>query len=117
VTQKGTIRKEIKPIITIGGYEAPLESGLSGGMYSAVELAVDLAAGRVISQRSGVQPGWLVLDESFDGLDVVSKEACLEVLNRFAQDRLVLVADHMSETKGIFTQRITVTFSKGESTV
>lgn len=116
-TQKGTIKKEIKPVVTIHGYEAPMESGLSGGMFSVVELAVDLALGAVISRRSGVCPGWLILDESFDGLGAVEKESAMEILQRYAQDRLVIVIDHTTEFQGMFTQSVTIEYKGGDSWV
>jgi DNA repair exonuclease SbcCD ATPase subunit len=114
-TQKGTVRKEIKPVVTIHGYEAGLESGPSGGMYSVIELAVDLALGAVISRRTGLCPGWLILDESFDGLGAVEKESALEILQRYAAERLVLVIDHTSEFQGAFAQSVTVEYSEGDS--
>jgi DNA repair exonuclease SbcCD ATPase subunit len=116
-TQKGTTKRAIVPTITVNGHEAPMGSALSGGMLSTLELAVDLAVGAVISRRSGVSPGWLILDESFDGLDPISKESCLEILQKYARDRLVIVVDHMSETKGLFTDRIVVEYRGGDSRV
>lgn len=117
VTQKGTVEREIRPIVTVNGHETSVRGGLSGGMLSTLELAVDLAVGKVVSERSGVCPGWLILDESFDGLDTVSKETCIEILQKFAHDRLVLVVDHASEMQGMFTNVITVTYKDGVSTV
>lgn len=117
LTQKGTTKKAIVPIVTIGGYEAPLESGCSGGMASVIELATDLAVGAVISRRTGFTPGWLVLDECFDGLGTRDKEMCLDMLRQYATDRLVLVVDHGSEFKELFRQVITVDIQNGESVV
>jgi DNA repair exonuclease SbcCD ATPase subunit len=117
MTQKGTVRREIVPVVTINGHKASLKFGPSGGMLSAIELAVDLAVGAVISRRTGVCPGWLILDESFDGLGPVEKETCLEILQKYAHDRLVIVVDHASETQGLFTQRITVEYSGGKSRI
>jgi DNA repair exonuclease SbcCD ATPase subunit len=117
VTQKGTIKRAITPVLTIGGGERPLKSSLSGGMSTAVELAVDLAVRKVVSARSGVNPGWLILDECFEGLGVVEKEACLELLKQAALDTLILVVDHGSETKELFDQRILVEYSDGQSKV
>jgi len=68
-------------------------------MLSAVYLATDLAIIDVVSRRLGVAPGWLVLDESFEGLGPVEKEAYLEVLNNYARNKLVLIIDHGTETK------------------
>lgn len=117
VSQKGVIKKSIVPMVTIGGYEAPLSSGLSGGMESAVELAVDLAVSEVVSRRTGSLPGWLILDESFTGLGPVEAEACMEILQGFAKDKLVLVVDHASEMKSLFTQFVDIEFKNGASTV
>jgi hypothetical protein len=117
VTQKGTIEREIRAFVTVRGHETTIRGGLSGGMLTTVELAVDLAVGAVISRRTGVCPGWLILDESFDGLDAVSKETCIEILQRYGQDRLVLVIDHASELQGMFTNVITVTYENGVSTI
>jgi len=117
VTQKGSVQKKIVPVITVGDFEAPFEAGLSGGMQSAVELAVDLAVGAVISRREGACPGWLILDECFEGLDSVSKEACFEILSEYAHDRLVLVVDHSSEFKGLIPHRVNIEFSNGISRI
>lgn len=116
-TKKGGMKKAITPIVNIGGNEAPLSSGLSGGMETAVELAVDLAVAEVVSRRSGVMPGWLILDEAFTGLGPVEAEACMEILAEYAQERLVLVVDHASETKEHFSNVITVDYTNGSSKV
>jgi len=117
VTQKGEVSKEIKPVLTVHGNETSVKGGLSGGMLTTVELATDLAVGAVISRRSGVCPGWLVLDESFDGLDTVSKESCVEILQKYSKERLVIVVDHASEMQGAFERVINVTYEDGESRI
>jgi DNA repair exonuclease SbcCD ATPase subunit len=94
-TKAGTTKIEIIPALTIGGKTATLKS-LSGGMDSVVALAVDLALTRVVSQRTGHAPGWLILDESFEGLGATEKEGCLNILQDYAQERLVLIVDHSS---------------------
>jgi hypothetical protein len=116
-TQKGTTKRAITPLVSLGGGERPLRSALSGGMMSAVELAVDLAVRKVISARSGAIPGWLVLDECFEGLGVADKESCLELLKQAAQDTLILVIDHSSETKELFSQVIEVENINGRSKI
>jgi DNA repair exonuclease SbcCD ATPase subunit len=116
-TQKGSIKKSIVPVVNVGGFEAPLSSGLSGGMETAVELAVDLAVATVVSRRTGAVPGWLVLDESFTGLGPVEAEASMEILRAFAEDRLVLVVDHASEFKSLFTQFVDVEYQGGFSRI
>lgn len=117
LTQKGSTKKSITPNITVSGHEAPMASGLSGGMSTSVELAVDLAIGSVISRRSGTKIGWLLLDEAFDGLGLVEKEACLEILQKVANDRLVLVIDHDNQFKELFTSTVDVQCRNGKSSI
>ena len=116
-TAKGTIRRAIVPYVTIDGAERNLKTALSGGMSTAVELAVDLAVRKVISARTGVKPGWLVLDECFEGLGIAEKEACMGLLQQAAQDTLILVVDHMTEFKEMFNKRFTVTSVGGRSQI
>jgi DNA repair exonuclease SbcCD ATPase subunit len=108
LTQKETVRQEIKPLIYKNGTLVKLKSGVSGGQETAIELAVDLAIGTVIGRRTGILPGWLILDEVFTGLGVVEKENCLELLKKVSSDRLILVVDHMSEVKEYFDRFIEI---------
>lgn len=110
ITQKGTTKQEIKPVITRNGNTVSLRS-LSGGQGTAVELAVDLALGKVIGRRKGIFLGWIVLDESFDGLDLPVRESCLELLKVAAQDRLIFVIDHFTEVKEYFDKIINIEYN------
>lgn len=101
-TKTGKSNRKIAPVVHKDGVECPLDS-LSGGQMTSVELAVDLAVGAVVARRTGVSPGWVVLDEAFEGHDAAVKEACLEVLERAARDRLIFVVDHATETKERFS--------------
>jgi len=115
-SKSGTVQRRIVPVVSIGGKTVKLKSGCSGGMQSAINLAVDLAVGQVCSRRSGVYPGWLILDESFDGLGRVAKETCIDMLNRFgSEERTIIVIDHASEFQGQFTQVIKVASVDGKS--
>jgi DNA repair exonuclease SbcCD ATPase subunit len=124
-TKSGTVQKKIVPVVRLRGQECPITisnhsprcSGISGGMMTVVELAVDLAVGRIVSERTGVTPGWLILDESFEGLGPVEKESCMEILAKNAFDRLVLVVDHMSEFGSLFTKTITIEYANGCSSI
>ena len=109
--------KRITPVVMVNGEARSFRSGLSGGMQSAVKLAVDLAVGEVAAKRRGSYPGWLVLDESFDGLGRVAKETCLDMLGAAAGDRLILVIDHSAEFKGLFQQVIQVEAVDGRSRI
>ena len=116
-TQKGKVNKTIVPCVRIGGVEAPVGAGCSGGQFSGVELAVDLAVATVIGRRTGAVPAWMILDEAMEGLGVTEKEGALATVKEAAADKLVLVVDHASETKELFQQVLTVSFSGGKSTV
>lgn len=116
-TAKGTVTREIKPYVTIRGHAVPLRAGCSGGMYLSVEQAVDLALNRVVTRRTGVVPGWIILDECFADQDLPTKEEAMGVLREFARDRLVLVVDHATEMKEAFTQRISMECQEGVSKV
>jgi DNA repair exonuclease SbcCD ATPase subunit len=94
VTQKGTAKQEIKPIITKNGHKVSLRSGLSGGQFTAVELAIDLAVGEVIGRRTGVKPAWFLGDEVFYGLGAEDANSCLELLKLNSQNRLIVIIDH-----------------------
>ncbi len=107
-SQKGKLRQEIKPVIVKNGITIPVRSGLSGGQFTSVELATDLAIGKIIAQRTGLSLNWLVLDESFEGHDVPVKEACLELLKNAAKDKLIFVIDHATEVNEYFDKCITI---------
>jgi DNA repair exonuclease SbcCD ATPase subunit len=113
----GSVERRITPVVTKGGFEVPLDSGISGGMSSAVELAVDLAFSDVVSRRRGSYPGWLILDEAFDGLGPVSKETCFEMLQVVAAKRLVLVVDHSTAYQGLFDRVINIESAGGRSRI
>jgi DNA repair exonuclease SbcCD ATPase subunit len=116
-TQAGKVKKAISVQLTVGGRLATFKSGASGGMKSAIRLAVRLAIRRVISRRTGSFPGWLCLDECFNGLDNISKETCMEILAQAAHDDLILVVDHSSEFKELFTQSIVLEYRGGVTTL
>lgn len=116
-TKRGTVQRRITPVITKNGVEIPLEAGLSGGQLTSVELAVDLAVIEVVGRRTGRMPGWLILDESFEGHDLPVKEACLEILKAAAKDKLILIVDHATEVKEMFDFTIRVESSGDVSTI
>ena len=113
-TKKGSAKKAIAPVICKDGLQASLRS-LSGGQQTTIELAADLAIGTVVARRTGRMPGWLALDEAFDGMGIPTKEICMEVLRRYAKDRLVLVVDHATEIKEAFDSSIMVEMEGGNS--
>ena len=116
-TKVGGVRRNIAAVVTVGGREGRFESALSGGMQTSVEQAVDLAVMAVIQRRTGKAPGWLCLDEIFDGQGRASKESALEVLREFSTDKLILVIDHGEEFRQMFSQVIQVVCENGKSSL
>lgn len=116
-TAKGTVQERITPVTYLHGAVRDLEESVSGGQLTSIGLAVDLAVAGVISQRLGCHLNWIVLDESFEGHDVVTKLACLEMLQAYAADKLVIIVDHMSEFKEMFSKEIRVVFSDKLSSI
>lgn len=110
-------KKTIVPVFFVDGNEATRSSGLSGGMGASADLAVDLGVVAVVQRRLGQCPGWLALDESFNGMPKATKETALEILEQFAQDRLVIVVDHGSEMKEHFSEVLTVKSEAGRVVV
>lgn len=89
----------------------------SGGQVTAIELAIDLAVAQVIGQRTGIMPGWLILDEPFVGLPAAEVEQVLEVLQVLAQDRLVMVIDHLPDAQQWFPNFIDLRMENGQTKV
>lgn len=116
--QNSNITRAITPVVYLRGRRISFKSpGLSGGMRASVRLAVDLGVGEVLAKRCGSYPGWLVLDETFNGLGAVSKEAVMETLAAYAGQRLVLVVDHDDRFQGLFDQRINIEQLDGRSKI
>lgn len=110
-------KKTITPMFVVNGHETTRQSGLSGGMGASADLAVDLGVAAVVEQRLGKAPAWICLDETFNGMPRATKEAALEALQKVAQNKLVIVIDHGSEFRELFTKVLTVTCSDGRSSV
>lgn len=118
LTQDDKVRNEITPVAMFGGRKWPLESGASGGMFTSVEIAVDLAVSNIIAARTGVDLGWLILDESFaNGSDKITKEGCLEILKQYAEKKLIIVVEHASEFKELFSRIIEVELNNERSRI
>ncbi len=108
----GTLKQEIRTVLTYGQEDdIEPESQLSGGQLTSVELAVDRAVSKVLRRRRGGfrLPSWMALDESFDGHDLLTKEACLDFLRTETGDSQILVIDHASEFREAFDHAIVVT--------
>jgi DNA repair exonuclease SbcCD ATPase subunit len=113
----GNVVARIVPVVYCNGRRVSFNSGISGGMQAAVELAVDLGVAEVVSRRRNSFPGWLILDETFHGLGPTEKATCLEMLQDYAKNRLVLVIDHDTEFQGLFDKVITIEMTGGQSRI
>lgn len=117
-TAQGKARQAIVPVFRSRGYEVPprtWDQEFSGGQVQAIELAVDLAVSRVLGQRTGASPAWLVLDEPFVGLGAGEIEQALEVLKVIAQERLVIIIDHAAWVQDAFDQVLDIAYQDGYS--
>lgn len=114
-TQKGVVKTSITPKLYKNGEEVSMRSGLSGGQFASLELAMDLAVADVIANRTGLQLDWLVLDEPFEGLGNPDKEACLYILKKYVANKTVFVIDHSSEIKEHFDKFIYIEYKDGKS--
>lgn len=89
------------------GSEMDFDANLSGGQQASTELAIDLAIVTVLDKRqAGKVPGWMMIDEAFEGHEPITKEGCLSVLQAFAQNRQVFVIDHASEFKEYYICKV-----------
>lgn len=116
-TGEGKIQEKITPVTYLHGEQRELDESVSGGQLTSIGLAVDLAVAGVISARLGCNLNWIVLDEAFEGHDAVTKLACLEMLQTYAANKLVVIVDHMSEFKEMFSKEIRVVFENKLSTI
>jgi ABC-type dipeptide/oligopeptide/nickel transport system ATPase subunit len=116
-TQKAKVQEKITAITYLYGEPRPLDESVSGGQLTSIGLAVDLAVAGVISRRLGCHLNWIVLDEAFEGHDTVTKTSCLEMLQTYAADKLVVIVDHASELKEMFSKEIRIVFENKLSTI
>jgi DNA repair exonuclease SbcCD ATPase subunit len=111
VDKSGGIKNTINTAIYNNGVSISAKSGLSGGMLTSVEQAVDFGLMKVLERRSGVVPKFLLLDEIFDGQGTLTKESAMEILKELSQDKIVLVIDHDSQLKEFFNQTIDIEYN------
>lgn len=103
-----SVKEEIKKSILKNGFEISFKS-LSGGQQAAMELATDLATAKEIKQKAGSGIGWIMLDESMDGLGTTEKQAAIEIIKEKFDGQIIII-DHSTEVKEAFTQVIEVEY-------
>jgi len=114
-TKTGKVNQKIEKSVMMDGKQVSIDS-LSGGQRASLELCTDLAVSEAIRGRFGVDLGWVALDEAFDGLDVNTKMAALEII-KSKVNGLLIVVDHSSEIKEVFDKVVEVTFDGRQSKV
>jgi len=113
LTQKGITKNEVVTLIKVNGENRSLQSGCSGGQQAALRLATELATRNVLQRRVGKFWGFMMIDEQFTGLDLISKTACLNILRDFAENHLILAIDHHSEIAAAAVETIQISYSQG----
>lgn len=116
-TKTGKIKDEINCIINIDGENDINIKTLSGGERTAVDLAVDFAIVEMLESQLGIGADWMVLDEPFEGMDVMGIEAIIEVIKQAGVNKRIILVDHHSETKEIVDHTISVVRSGLESSI
>lgn len=106
---KGNQKLILKPIVLKGSVEVPRDD-LSGGAEDRIALAYDVA----VSEAAGNGMP-LLLDEVLTALDAVGKTEAMALLEEVSKSRPVLVIDHASEFKAMFTQVQRIVYAKGYS--
>ena len=106
---KGNQKIILKPVIIKNSSEVPLDD-LSGGAEERVALAYDVAVAEAAGE--GLP---LLLDEVLSGLDAVGKTEAMALLEEVSKTRPVLVIDHASEFKAMFSQVVRVIYENEES--
>jgi DNA repair exonuclease SbcCD ATPase subunit len=115
-TVKGDVTAKFSESMMMDGKLISMGS-LSGGEFRALSLCVDFALIDVMENQFGIKMSTIVLDEPFDGLDSAGRELIFELLENMSKNRTVVVVDHSSELKSMFSKVITVEKRDGISTV
>lgn len=107
-TQEGAVKEEVTAVIHIDGEQAIPIKSLSGGERSAVDLAIDLAVIDFLEDATGKGVDLFILDEPFTGLDSVSIEQVLEVLQASNLNKKLIIVDHNDIIKQFIQNKILV---------
>jgi|GEM_PF-4394858 len=108
---KGNQKLILKPVVMKGSQEVPADD-LSGGAEDRIALAFDVA----VSDAAGDGLP-LLLDEVLKGIDEVGKAEAMVLLEEVSKTRPVLVIDHTSEFKAMFSQVVKVVYENEESKI
>jgi DNA repair exonuclease SbcCD ATPase subunit len=110
-TAKGEQRLILRPVITKGGQDVPVDD-LSGGADATVALAYDVAVSEAVGDSSV-----LFLDEALDGLDPQGKNEAMRLLEEVSLTRAIIIIDHTSEIKSAIQNVIQITYRDESSSL
>lgn len=113
---KGDITTKFSEELVIAGKERSIGS-LSGGEFRCLSLAVDFAVMDVLSKNFGISLNPIIMDEPFEGLDAAGREIVVELLEKLAIDKCIMIVDHASEVKAMFSKVIKVEKRNGISSI
>ncbi len=113
---KETITAKFSDQLYMDGHEVSIGS-LSGGEAKALSLCADFAILDIMKKQFGIDLNPIFLDEPFDGLDAVGKEIVIDLLEKLSIDRQIIVIDHSSEAKTMFSKTILVEKRQGISSI
>lgn len=88
---------------------------LSNGEFRCLCIATDLAIINVVESMFGIKINPIVFDEPFEGLDSSNRERAVQMLEMFAESRQVIIIDHASEAKAMFSDIIKIEKKDGIS--
>lgn len=111
-----TITSKFSEVLMINGKTTSIGS-LSGGELRALSLAIDFAVVDVLTSKFSIDLNPIILDEPFDGLDGAGKELVIELLEKLGNEKEVIIIDHSSEAKSMFTKIIRVEKRNGISKI
>lgn len=112
----GDVSAKFSEQLMMDGKEISIGS-LSGGEYRALSLCVDFALIDVMERQFGIYASPIILDEPFDGLDGEGRELIIDLLGKIAESRHIIVIDHASEVKSMFSKVLMVEKRGGISTI
>jgi len=75
-------------------------SRFSGGEEDLANLCLRLAISQMIAESSGIETGFIILDEIFGSQDMIRKQSIMEALNRLTkQFRQIILITHIEDVK------------------
>lgn len=116
INQKGIVKKGINLKIFQKGQERSYKM-LSGGEKCAINFSIDIAICHVLSNRFGKAFSWIIYDEPFDSMEVLSKVESIEFLKKISKDKLIILVEHNNEIAELFDKFILVKKENGFSSI